>query len=340
LVTNSNISNHSSIGIYNYKGDLNLKNSVVSGNDDYGLSAYQAIDTVQNTTFHGNGSYGIRIDGTNPSNDESYLLSNTITQSSGEDGSQYGIYVKDNDYTKIDLCTVNYYDQGGIKLDNSDAEILRSTFENVEIYGIYSSGSGFPTVIYCTFDTLDIGVKAVLPSIPDLGDTSAADGDNSFLKCDDYFVHFSGLQGGVQYDSLFAQMNWRGSSSPNSRKFYHSPPNIVIVYSPYRTSAPPKIIFDNPLPLEFTLNQNYPNPFNANTTISFSLDMPAGTIVTIFNILDQKVATPVNEYMDVGSHSVIWDGRNSSGSAVASGVYFYTIQSGDHFDSKKMLLLR
>jgi len=112
------------------------------------------------------------------------------------------------------------------------------------------------------------------------------------------------------------------------------------VYSPYRTSAPPKIIFDNPLPLEFTLNQNYPNPFNANTTISFSLDMPAGTIVTIFNILDQKVATPVNEYMDVGSHSVIWDGRNSSGSAVASGVYFYTIQSGDHFDSKKMLLLR
>jgi len=92
--------------------------------------------------------------------------------------------------------------------------------------------------------------------------------------------------------------------------------------------------------LKFTLNQNYPNPFNPNTIISFSLDQPGKAVVTIYNILGQMAATPLNEYLDAGNHKVIWDGRNSSGSQVSSGVYFYTIQSGDRFDSKKMLLLR
>ena len=63
-------------------------------------------------------------------------------------------------------------------------------------------------------------------------------------------------------------------------------------------------------------------------------------MVTIYNILGQKVASPLNDYRESGDHSIIWDGNNESGSPVASGVYFYTIRSGDNFASKKMLLLR
>jgi len=338
-VSHCKILNNETSGIYNYEGSLILTHSQLSENGVYGLDCVSAVDSVANTKFHLNGSYGIRINGTNTSNDESYLIADTITYTSGENNTQYGIYVKNNDYITVDLCVVNYHNQGGLKLENSDAEVLRSTFESIDNYGLYTLNGGTPVVRYCTFDTLDIGAKAVLPSIPDLGDTSTTDGDNSFLCCRDYFVHFSGLQGGVQFDSLFAQMNWWGSSSPSTRKFYHSPPNIVIVYSPYRTSAP-KLSSDNPLPLEFMLNQNYPNPFNSNTFISFSLDKPEKTSITIYNILGQKVTKLLDEYMDAGHHSIIWDGKNSSGSHVASGVYFYTKRSGDRFDSKKMLLLR
>jgi hypothetical protein len=114
---------------------------------------------------------------------------------------------------------------------------------------------------------------------------------------------------------------------------------MYIQWRPHLTEQPSaKLIVQ--LPLQFTFNQNYPNPFNANTIISFSLDKPAKTLVTIYNILGQRVATPVNEYLEAGNHSVIWDGKNSSGASVASGVYFYTIQSGERFASKKMLLLR
>jgi parallel beta-helix repeat protein len=318
-IANCNISNCNTSGIYNYKGYLTLIDSRIANNEVYGLYGYGSADTVKNTTFHMNKSYGIRLTGTTSSNDESYLIDNDITYTSGENNTQYGIYVKNNDYITIDQCTVEHHNQGGLKLENSDADVTECTFENIDNYGIYSLSGSFPTVRYCIFDT--------------------SDGNNSFLYCRDYFVHFSGFQGGVQFDSLFAQMNWWGSSTPNTRKFYHSPPNIVIVYSPNRTSAP-KLSSDNPIPLEFTLHQNYPNPFNSNTILSFSLDQPAKTVITVYNILGQKVATPLSENLNAGNHSVIWDGRNSSGSPVASGVYFYTIRSGDHLDSKKMLLLR
>jgi flagellar hook assembly protein FlgD len=44
--------------------------------------------------------------------------------------------------------------------------------------------------------------------------------------------------------------------------------------------------------------------------------------------------------MEAGEHSIIWDGTNGSGHSIASGIYFYTIQSGENFQSKKMALLR
>jgi len=137
------------------------------------------------------------------------------------------------------------------------------------------------------------------------------------------------------------QQNWWGDENgPDTEKFYVNDSEYKkIMYEPYLEEDPLAKLASQ-LPLQFSLNRNYPNPFNANTIISFSLDQPQKTVVTIYNILGQKVATPVHEMLDASSHSVVWDGRNSSGLPVASGIYFYTIQSGENFASKKMLLLR
>ena len=94
-------------------------------------------------------------------------------------------------------------------------------------------------------------------------------------------------------------------------------------------------------PSEFRLYQNFPNPFNPTTTIKFH--MPASSnangqtvaTLTIFNLLGQAIATLVNEPMSPGEHSVKWDAGN-----FPSGVYTYTLTSGERTETKRLVLLR
>jgi streptogramin lyase len=89
------------------------------------------------------------------------------------------------------------------------------------------------------------------------------------------------------------------------------------------------------LPKDFGLSQNYPNPFNPTTKISFSI--PSQTIVSlkVYDILGGEVATLVNEEKPAGTFEVIFNA-----SSIASGTYFYKLQVGSFFETKKMLLLK
>ncbi len=95
------------------------------------------------------------------------------------------------------------------------------------------------------------------------------------------------------------------------------------------------------LPNEVALNQNFPNPFNAGTTISFSLPTQQKVSVKLFNILGQQIKTLLSTSMlDVGTHNFYWDGTNNQNDAVATGLYFYRIQTEENSYSKKMILLK
>lgn len=94
------------------------------------------------------------------------------------------------------------------------------------------------------------------------------------------------------------------------------------------------------LPSGFELGQNYPNPFNPTTEIGFALPANADVELSIFNVLGQKVATLVEGQQPAGYHTVTWNGTNSDGSSVASGIYFYRITSEKFNTSKKMMLLK
>lgn len=93
-------------------------------------------------------------------------------------------------------------------------------------------------------------------------------------------------------------------------------------------------------PKEFTLGQNYPNPFNPTTVIRFALPEDAWVKVEVFNILGQKITTLVDEYLTAGVKETGWDGKNSGGTEVASGIYFYRIATDRFTDIKKMVLLK
>lgn len=94
------------------------------------------------------------------------------------------------------------------------------------------------------------------------------------------------------------------------------------------------------LPERSSLGQNYPNPFNARTSISFNLQSEANVELSIYNIVGQKVTTLVSGQLSSGEHIVNWDGRDSNGREVASGVYYYRLSTDQFSDTKRMTLLK
>ena len=91
---------------------------------------------------------------------------------------------------------------------------------------------------------------------------------------------------------------------------------------------------------KFYLSQNYPNPFNPETVINFNLIKDVEISLNIYNIKGQKVKTMIDEPIEKGAHSVIWNGKDNSGNSVSSGLYFYKLQAGEFESTKKMILLK
>ena len=93
-------------------------------------------------------------------------------------------------------------------------------------------------------------------------------------------------------------------------------------------------------PQQFTLYGNYPNPFNASTTIDFSLSERGITKLVIYNSLGQKIHVLIDEIIPAGRHRIVWDGRNSSGVNVSSGVYMYHLMSGNRSLTGRMTVVK
>jgi len=97
---------------------------------------------------------------------------------------------------------------------------------------------------------------------------------------------------------------------------------------------------DNGRPADFSLAQNYPNPFNPTTTIEYYLPAASNVRLTIYNIRGQVVAKLIEGPRSSGRHSYDWDGYGSGGSRVASGVYFYRLQTDHYIETRKMVLMK
>ena len=88
------------------------------------------------------------------------------------------------------------------------------------------------------------------------------------------------------------------------------------------------------------LNQNYPNPFNPTTTISFVLPETAHVNVSVFDVDGRLVRTLVDETLPDGFNETTWDGKDTKGNRVSSGVYLYRLQTGKTTLTKKLILLK
>jgi|GEM_PF-1136525 len=105
------------------------------------------------------------------------------------------------------------------------------------------------------------------------------------------------------------------------------------------TSIPSGEQTTDPLP-PFALHQNYPNPFNPVTHVVFDLPTVGVVDVVVFDVRGRRVRTLAQGPRGPGRHTVVWDGTDDAGRAVATGVYLCRLRSGSRVQAKKMLLLR
>ena len=116
----------------------------------------------------------------------------------------------------------------------------------------------------------------------------------------------------------------QGSASGTTANYYHFTTDIPIVG-----------VEDNIIANNFTLEQNYPNPFNPSTTINYTLAERSAVTLKVYDVLGNEVATLVNSTKEAGKHNV-----NFNASGLSSGLYIYTINTGNFTSSKKMMLLK
>jgi len=109
-------------------------------------------------------------------------------------------------------------------------------------------------------------------------------------------------------------------------------PSLVILTADEATAIADE---DQIVVREFILKQNYPNPFNPFTTIEFSLNQDARVVLSVYNVLGQKLLELANERFEAGTHRLQLDG-----SQLSSGLYFYELKAGQESRVMKMNLIK
>ena len=115
-------------------------------------------------------------------------------------------------------------------------------------------------------------------------------------------------------------------------KFTTNPAVIVSVQEP----GPAK----NLIPDHYSLEQNYPNPFNPATHIRYAIPEAGQASLKIYRIDGELVKVLRDDYLPAGRYETVWDGTNSRGIKVSSGVYIYRFSAGNFTQVKKMLFIK
>ncbi|MFQ5584745.1 MAG: T9SS type A sorting domain-containing protein, partial [Calditrichia bacterium] len=90
----------------------------------------------------------------------------------------------------------------------------------------------------------------------------------------------------------------------------------------------------------YALHQNYPNPLNSSTRIKYELHRKTKVKIVIYDILGRKIKILVNSTEVAGYKNIVWNGQNDYGFTVASGMYFYRIETENFVKTRKLLVIK
>jgi hypothetical protein len=114
----------------------------------------------------------------------------------------------------------------------------------------------------------------------------------------------------------------------------------TLVVKPAETAVAVENNSTQTVPKDYALNQNYPNPFNPETTIRFELPQADQVKLTIYNLLGQEIINLADEFYQPGFHVIDWNGKDSEGRSVATGMYLFKMEAGKFSQVRKMTVLR
>lgn len=224
----------------------------------------------------------------------------------------------------------------GVLVNNASPYFEECTFTGNTGDGIYCRRSAGPLVRWSLISGNRFGVYADGKSIPELGNAVFGYGNN--WVTDNWAGAVMNAAGDAT--TIAAVGNWWGSSPPSAGLFRGS-----IIYEPWLEEPP---VLDRPTtvpysdsPASFALGQNTPNPFNPVTAIRYLVPEPGADVeILVFDTAGRLITTLRSGYSRPGAHEILWDGRDSRGREVASGVYFVRMAAGDFAATRKMLLVK
>lgn len=121
---------------------------------------------------------------------------------------------------------------------------------------------------------------------------------------------------------------------------WNAPLVFVAGYFNGSTSTPVRNSQGTIIPENIRLFQNFPNPFNDQTRIRFHLGLSTEVSISIFDTNFRKVNSRNMGTLPAGEHNYYWNGKDHTGHALASGTYFYFLESKEHRLANKMLLIK
>ncbi len=90
----------------------------------------------------------------------------------------------------------------------------------------------------------------------------------------------------------------------------------------------------------YCLYPSFPNPFNENVKIKFNIPQTDLVLIQVFDITGKEVCTLLNQKLAQGEHNTIWDGLNTNGNHVSSGVYFILMRTEQYMTVQKAVLIK
>jgi hypothetical protein len=142
------------------------------------------------------------------------------------------------------------------------------------------------------------------------------------------FTYTAPLTAGV--DTLFANGNSVNFDNTNSGDMWNFASNKPVVIVPATGVGNSGTGLKN-----YNLNQNYPNPFNPVTRIQYEIPKSGNVNLKVYDVLGTEIKTLVSGFKQAGSYNVEFNAGN-----LASGIYYYKIQSGDYSKVMKMMLVK
>ena len=109
------------------------------------------------------------------------------------------------------------------------------------------------------------------------------------------------------------------------------------VYLPQKTLG---IEQENISSRNYKLEQNYPNPFNPNTTLQFSIAKTENVVVTVYNMMGEKIQILANSEFSAGQHKLVWNGKDEHERTVAGGIYIIEMRTSSYRRTIKSIFLK